>query len=130
MEYCACSVADIVSECRRGHGGKRAMAEAEIRAICRGMVRGLEYLHANKQIHRDIKSGNVLLKADGSIKLADFGVAAQMSRTASKRQSIIGTPLWMAPEVLVQSSYDTKADIWSLGITAIEMAHGSPPHAR
>ncbi|NXY52510.1 STK10 kinase, partial [Callaeas wilsoni] len=111
----------------------RGLTEPQIQVICRQMLEALHYLHSKMIIHRDLKAGNVLLTQDGDIKLADFGVSAKNTKTLQKRDSFIGTPYWMAPEVVMcetmkDTPYDYKADIWSLGITLIEMAQIEPPH--
>ncbi|GLE05427.1 hypothetical protein PINS_up014440 [Pythium insidiosum] len=126
MEYCAVgSLADLLAL-----RGGRCLSEREIAGVCANVALGLAHLHAQRHIHRDIKAANILLAADGVAKLADFGVAATLTSTVSKRKTVIGTPFWMAPEVIQEATYDGKADVWSLGITAIELAEGAPPLAQ
>ncbi|XP_071425736.1 nik-related protein kinase isoform X2 [Pithys albifrons albifrons] len=128
MEYCgAGSVTDLVKKTKGN-----CFKEDWIAYICREVLRGLAHLHAHHVIHRDIKGQNVLLTENAEVKLVDFGVSAQLDRTIGRRNTFIGTPYWMAPEVIAceenpDSTYDYRSDLWSLGITAIEMAEGAPP---
>uniref|UniRef100_A0A8C9ZQE2 non-specific serine/threonine protein kinase n=1 Tax=Sander lucioperca TaxID=283035 RepID=A0A8C9ZQE2_SANLU len=128
IEFCAGGAVDaIMLEL------ERPLTEPQIRVVCRQTLEALSYLHENKVIHRDLKAGNILLSLDGEVKLADFGVSAKNTKTLQRRDSFIGTPYWMAPEVVMCETskdrpYDFKADIWSLGVTLIELAQIEPPN--
>uniref|UniRef100_A0A8C7YL41 non-specific serine/threonine protein kinase n=1 Tax=Oryzias sinensis TaxID=183150 RepID=A0A8C7YL41_9TELE len=128
MEYCgAGSVTDLVKKTKGN-----CFKEDWIAYICREVLRGLSHLHSHHVIHRDIKGQNVLLTENAEVKLVDFGVSAQLDKTIGRRNTFIGTPYWMAPEVIAcdenpEATYDYRSDLWSLGITALEMAEGAPP---
>lgn len=121
MEYCLGSASDIVEV------HKKPLKEDEIAAVCHDSLCGLSYLHSKNLIHRDVKAGNILLTDNGTVKLADFGAASMISPA----NSFVGTPYWMAPEVILamdEGQYDGKVDVWSLGITCIELAERKPPY--
>lgn len=104
------------------------LSEPEIALVCRCTLEAIAYLHSKHRMHRDIKSDNILLGLHGEVKLSDFGFAAQLTQEINKRRSVIGTPYWMAPEVIKGHRYGLEADIWSVGITVIEMVDGQPPY--
>ncbi|ODV61398.1 putative serine/threonine protein kinase SPS1, partial [Ascoidea rubescens DSM 1968] len=124
MEYCGGgSCADLLKYHKK-------LNEDVVSFIIRDTLKGLEYLHFEKKIHRDIKSANILLTNHGQVKLADFGVSGQITEHTIKKNTFVGTPFWMAPEVITRKvGYNEKADIWSLGITTIELVTGSPPYS-
>nr|XP_005486923.2 serine/threonine-protein kinase PAK 5 [Zonotrichia albicollis] len=114
------ALTDIVTHTR--------MNEEQIATVCVSVLRALSYLHHQGVIHRDIKSDSILLTSDGRIKLSDFGFCAQVSKEVPRRKSLVGTPYWMAPEVISRLPYGTEVDIWSLGIMVMEMIDGEPPY--
>lgn len=152
MELMAAALGDMINESLKGH----PLPEKHIAYVLREVLNALVYLHADHRIHRDIKAANILVSSHGDVKVSDFGVSAQLSNAVSKRKTFVGSPLWMAPEVISQTlplsspsssqlgssrnhddhgqqeteeGYDESADIWSLGITAIELAQGEPPRS-
>eukprot|EP01113_Clastostelium_recurvatum_P035421 TRINITY_DN493_c0_g1_i2.p1 TRINITY_DN493_c0_g1~~TRINITY_DN493_c0_g1_i2.p1 ORF type:complete len:765 (-),score=145.96 TRINITY_DN493_c0_g1_i2:45-2339(-) len=124
MEYCE---AGCLTEVLNQYEAVQ-LTEKQIATVARDTVRGLQYIHAHNRIHRDIKSDNILISSSGEMKIADFGYAAQLSNQKKQRTTVVGTPYWMSPELIHGSYYDTKVDIWSLGIMCMEMAEGEPPY--
>jgi len=104
------------------------MNEQQISYVCLQTLNALSYIHQNHRIHRDIKSDNILLNSKGEVKIADFGYAAQLTQDKQKRNTVVGTPYWMAPELIRGNDYGIKVDIWSLGIMVLEMLEGQPPY--
>ncbi|AWP16674.1 Non-specific serine/threonine protein kinase [Scophthalmus maximus] len=121
MEYLqGGALTNIVSETR--------LNEEQIATVCEAVLQALAYLHSQGVIHRDIKSDSILLTLDGRVKLSDFGFCAQISKDIPKRKSLVGTPYWMAPEVISKSPYGTEVDVWSMGVMVVEMVDGEPPY--
>lgn len=116
------SVRDVIESRASGF-----IPELQTGIILRETLKALDYMHTRRMLHRDIKSANILLADNGDVKLADFGVVGKLAGTMDKRNTVVGTPYWMAPEVISQESHDQSADIWSLGITCIELSTGRPP---
>uniref|UniRef100_A0A8D3CQQ3 non-specific serine/threonine protein kinase n=1 Tax=Scophthalmus maximus TaxID=52904 RepID=A0A8D3CQQ3_SCOMX len=121
MEYLqGGTLTDIISETR--------LNEQQMATVSEGVLQALTFLHSQGVIHRDVKSDSILLTLDGRIKLSDFGFCAQISDDVPKRKSLVGTPYWMAPEVISKTPYGTEVDIWSLGVMVVEMVDGEPPY--
>lgn len=125
MEFCG---GGSCSELLKCHG---KLPENVVAFITKETTNGLQYLHSQDKLHRDIKSANILLTKDGEVKLADFGVSAQITATVKRKETFVGTPFWMAPEIISRkfNGYNEKVDIWSLGITVIELLQGKPPYS-
>jgi len=126
MEYVEGASLTAVIENSIDDGG---LQESHMALIGKKVLEGLHYLHLNNIIHRDVKSDNILMGLDGSIKITDFGYSSQLTKQANKRNSVVGTTYWMAPEVItMEASYDVKVDVWSLGIMIIELVENEPPY--
>lgn len=129
MEYMqGGALTDLIDNSPSSGTAEPALTEPQIAYILRETCQGLQFLHQRHIIHRDIKSDNVLISTNGDIKITDFGFCAKLTANRSKRATLVGTPYWMAPEVVKQQSYDEKVDVWSLGIMCIEMLEGDPPY--
>lgn len=123
MDYCSLgSIRDMLDL------SQKTLSEKQVAVVVQQALKGLHYLHSNQIIHRDIKAANILLNDDATVKLADFGVSAQLDDAMSKSTDFIGTPLWMPPEIIQKKPYNNKVDLWSLGITIIEMLESYPPY--
>jgi len=128
MDYCAVgSVKDLMTVT------VEPLEEEQMAEVCAGVVRGLAYLHSHGIIHLDVKAGNIMLTEEGQVKLGDFGVSEPLRKSgrvtlSNSKQQLVGSPLFMAPEVIMKRNYNSKADIWSLGITLIELAEARPPN--
>ncbi|KAI9011455.1 Mst1 kinase [Gaertneriomyces semiglobifer] len=122
-DYCG---AGSVSDCMELT--ESALNENAAAVIMAAALEGLAFLHDMGIVHRDVKCANILLGEDGDVKIADFGVSERLTQTVGARKTVVGTPYWMSPEVITGAGYGTEADLWSLGITAIEMTEGVPPH--
>ncbi|CAG8637323.1 3597_t:CDS:2, partial [Paraglomus occultum] len=125
MECMDVSLADLILM----HSDGPRFTESQISTVAHSILQALVHLHKGHCIHRDVRSDNILLDADGNIKLADFGHAIKLADANDRRNSVVGTTSWMAPEVIRASQYDTKVDIWSLGVVLVEMAEGNPPYS-
>ena len=123
------SVQDCIADLNLKDKQKGLTDEVLIASLIKGAMNGLKYFHDNGKVHRDIKAGNILLDMTGNVYLADFGVSASLKK-GQKRGTLVGSPCWMAPEIMSQQGHEFNADVWSLGITAIETALGEPPYSK